>query len=328
VISGDLYEHHYVTDSTIHWLDVQFKCLGDKPVILVPGNHDPCVSNSWYRTFPWSPNVHILTTGSPEYLDQENGVYFYGIGFDTFRQERLPEVPPPSISPNRINICLFHGTLDMAFSQSPYNPVALNTLLGLGMDYYALGHFHGKNEVHARSGVVNAGSPEPLGFDEPGDHGIYQVSLEKKDGRISREIQFIPMQKRYYRELEMDITGCSSGVQLRELLENKFDWAALRNDIIRMKITGRLTPGVPIDLPAAEEFLGRNSFHAELVDLTKPAYDLDILAADSNITGVFIRRMQEKMAEAVGEDRKILEKALELGLDALLRGSVEFRDRE
>jgi DNA repair exonuclease SbcCD nuclease subunit len=328
VISGDLYEHRYVTVSTIHWLNGQFARLGERQVVLVPGNHDPYVSNSWYKSFSWSSNVHILTTNSPEYFDEAKGVYFYGIGFDTFRQERLPEIPPPSAGPDRINICLFHGTLDMAFTQSPYNPIDLNTLLELGLDYYALGHFHGTNAAYTDLGVINCGSPEPLGFDEPGQHGVYWVTLEKQNGNISRDIQFIRLQKRFYREMLLDITGCSSGFKLQKLLEDGFDWDTLREDILRVKLTGRIPSGAKPDLHAAEEFLQKACFHAQLIDLTEPAYDLDMLAADNNIAGVFVRNMREKIEKAGGEEKRLLEKAMQLGLDALLHGSLELHGQE
>lgn len=328
VISGDLYEHRYVTVSTIHWLDEQFARLGERQVVLVPGNHDPYVSNSWYKCFSWGSNVHILTTALPEYFDEAKGVYFYGIGFDTFRQEQLPAIPPPSAEIDRINICLFHGTLDMTFTHSPYNPIDLNTLLELGMDYYALGHFHGTDGAHAALGVINAGSPEPLGFDEPGEHGVYRVTLEKKDGRISRDIQFIRLQKRYYRELMLDISGCTSGFKLQKLLEDGFDWDALREDILRVKLTGSIPPGTKPDLYAADEFLQKASFHAQLIDLTRPAYDLNTLAADNNIAGVFVRNMQKKIAKADGEEKRILEKAMQLGLDALLRCNADFQGQD
>ena len=328
VIPGDLYEHHYAAVSTIHWLNEQFARLGDRQVVLVPGNHDPYVSNSWYKNFSWGSNVHILATASPEYFDETKGACFYGIGFDTFRQEQLPAIPPPTAYPDRINLCLFHGTLDMAFTQSPYNPIDLNTLLGFGLDYYALGHFHGTNDKHADLGVVNAGSPEPLGFDEPGRHGAYWVSLEKQDGRIRREIQFIQLQKRFYRELKLDITGCSSGYKLRKLLEERFDWAALREDILRIKLAGSMPPGMKPDLQAAEEFLHKACFHGQLIDLTEPAYDLNILSFYNNIAGVFVRNMREKIEKADSEEKRMLEKAMQLGLDALLRGSTEYHDQE
>ncbi|MBP7175926.1 MAG: DNA repair exonuclease [Thermoclostridium sp.] len=323
VISGDLYEHHYVACSTIHWLNEQFKRLEGRQVILVAGNHDPYVANSWYRSFSWNTNVHILTTDCPEYFHEVNSVYFYGVGFDTFRQESLPVMKPPSVHPERINIALFHGTLDLAFTQSPYNPTDLNTLLGLGMDYYALGHFHGKKDTHQARGIVNAGSPEPLGFDEPGEHGAYWVSLEKENGRILREIQFIQLQKRFYRELQLDISGCSSQIQLLQRLA-QVDWERLTDDIVRVQFTGSLPQGVQVDLETAREFLGQKCFHAELIDLTKPAYDLELLAADNNIAGVFIRLMKDKLTKADDEEKPMLKKALKLGLDALLRGEVEL----
>ena len=155
LIAGDLYEHEYVARGTIRWLNDQFKRLGNTSVIIVPGNHDPYVKNSWYRSYRWNDNVHILTTENPEYLDENLDVYFYGIGFDSFHQDSLPVQKPPQILPQRFNICLFHGTLDMQFTQSPYNPVTLNYLTGLGFDYYALGHFHSRNEELFEKGIIN-----------------------------------------------------------------------------------------------------------------------------------------------------------------------------
>lgn len=322
LISGDLYEHHYVTASTIRWLNDQFRRIEDKSVILISGNHDPYVQNSWYKSFPWASNVHILTTRAPEYEDVEKGVYFYGIGFDVFRQEHLPVMAPPRINPERINICLFHGTVDMAFTQNPYNPIDSNTLLQMGFDYYALGHFHGKNGKPAQ-GVINPGSPEPLGFDEPGEHGVFWVTLKKEDSNLLREAVFVQTQKRFYRELEMDITGMEPGRQLQESLQKLAKAHGANDEILKITIIGR-TPAEFLDdfREASQSFL-RQYPHVQLADRMEPAYDLDALSEETNLTGVFVRLMREKMLKADENERKLLQKALFLGLDAITRGAVD-----
>jgi DNA repair exonuclease SbcCD nuclease subunit len=324
LISGDLYEHHYVTGSTISWLNVQFGKIGDKPCILVPGNHDPYVANSWYKSFRWNPNVHILTTKSPCYLDEQNGVYFYGIGFDTFRQECLPLTEPPHVEPDRINLCLFHGTVDMTFTENAYNPVSSKALSDMGFDYYAAGHFHGRNENLAAQGIVNAGSPEPLGFDETGVHGVYRVILEKKEGHLRREIQFIPVQKRFYRVLELDITGAESVLKFQKNLIELLTRVDMKKDIVRVNINGRMAAGCNPGLSEAEPNPGEMCYHLELCDHTRPDYNLEELAAESNITGVFVRMMLDRIRKSTEEEKKLLEKSLYLGLDAIFRGSVEL----
>jgi len=54
LISGDLYEHEYVRKSTIHYINKKFSEIPETKVFIVPGNHDPCISNSYYQNFEWS----------------------------------------------------------------------------------------------------------------------------------------------------------------------------------------------------------------------------------------------------------------------------------
>ena len=65
-------------------------------------------------------------------------------------------------------------------------------------------------------------------------------------------------------------------------------------------------------------------FQIQLEDLTEPNYDLDELSEESNIKGVFIRMMREKIDRAADTERRNLEKALYLGLDAIFKGHIEL----
>ena len=59
-IGGDLYEHERSTLDTGNFLAAQFERLGDIPVLIATGNHDPCVPDSLYRRVDWPANVHDL----------------------------------------------------------------------------------------------------------------------------------------------------------------------------------------------------------------------------------------------------------------------------
>lgn len=321
LIAGDLYEHEYAARSTIGWINEQFKKLGQKPVIIVPGNHDPYVKNSWYRSYRWNDNVHILTTENPEYYDKNANVYFYGIGFDSFHQDNLPVQKSPQVMPQRFNICLIHGTLDMHFTQSPYNPVSSNFLEGLGFDYYALGHFHSRNEELFEKGIINPGSPEPFGFDEKGEHGVYFVELTWDEG-LKREYTFIKTQQRAYHELDINIDRIENYDRLAEKIANTLGIYDSQRDIFRINLTGRINSGFHIDVKALEQQFESSCFSIQFNDNTRPMYDLEELAKEKTLTGVFVRKMKERMDNADGEEKQILENALYFGLEALLEGTV------
>jgi len=324
LISGDLYDHDYTAKSTANWLNEQFSKLGDKPVVIVPGNHDPYVKNSWYRIYPWKENVRILTTGAPEYTDEARNVYFYGIGFDTFRQERLPNINPPSIFTEKINICLFHGTLDMDFSGNPYNPVSSEELHKLGFDYYALGHFHGRNESLAEKGMIYPGSPEPLGFDEKGEHGVYLVNINKKNGEVETRYHFIPVQQKKYLEYNLDAGGIQSEEDLLKKAASLLELSNAERDIVKIILTGRIPADMNLNLAALEHALADRCFSLCIGDCTQPDYVLEELAKENNITGVFINMMKEKIENADEDEKQMLEKALYIGLEALLTGKVNI----
>lgn len=59
-ISGDLYEHEYVKQSTIEYINNLFKEIPNTKIYIVPGNHDPKVLDSYYNKFNWNSNVYIF----------------------------------------------------------------------------------------------------------------------------------------------------------------------------------------------------------------------------------------------------------------------------
>ena len=50
-ISGDLYEHKYIKQSTIEYISRMFKEIPDTKIYIAPGNHDPYLKNSYYAKF-------------------------------------------------------------------------------------------------------------------------------------------------------------------------------------------------------------------------------------------------------------------------------------
>ena len=81
-ISGDLYEHQYIKQSTIQYINQQFQEIPETQIFISPGNHDPFLKNSYYAKFNWNDNVHIFNSKFEKISLKEADIY--GYGFDDF----------------------------------------------------------------------------------------------------------------------------------------------------------------------------------------------------------------------------------------------------
>lgn len=169
-ICGDLYEHEYIRESTINYINKLFETILDTKIYIVPGNHDPFIKNSYYVKYNWAKNVKIFRE-KIEKVEDEN-ICIYGYGFEDFYLKN-PEYENIVLeNKNKINILLTHGTLDGSKNDDMlYNPISKTRLKELGFDYVGLGHIHKtsyNDEENQR--IVNPGSLVSLGFDELGKH--------------------------------------------------------------------------------------------------------------------------------------------------------------
>ena len=78
-ISGDLYEHGYVRQSTIEYINDLFKQIPHTHIFIAPGNHDPYLKNSFYNTFDWNNNVYIFNNEIGIYEFPEADIYGFRI---------------------------------------------------------------------------------------------------------------------------------------------------------------------------------------------------------------------------------------------------------
>ncbi|HEX9061961.1 MAG TPA: DNA repair exonuclease, partial [Clostridia bacterium] len=148
LICGDLFEHDYVKKSTISLINDAFMGIPHIKVFIVPGNHDPYIPNSFYSSFMWARNVNIFTKDLKFFTIPEHDTCLYGVGFGNFYEEKSLIFDLGSVDSSKINIFMTHGTVDMNFGKSMYNPMSGVELAGLAMDYIALGHFHKRFESY------------------------------------------------------------------------------------------------------------------------------------------------------------------------------------
>ncbi|HHW31249.1 MAG TPA: DNA repair exonuclease [Clostridiaceae bacterium] len=327
LICGDLYEHGYINKSLIEFINYSFSKIQKTKIIIIPGNHDPYISGSYYDSNKWSPNVTILSPDKPKtyFEDLDTNIYFLGNSKFGFEYNSFASVRSSNSSTYSINILMAHGTLDMNIGPKNYNPINSRDIDKLNMDYVAIGHFHKMfRDAGKGKNIFNPGSPEPLGFDEPGSHGVFLGTIIKYySSRSSIDINFIPVARRFYENIEVKLDGCYADQQvvekISELLEGKNQEQGLFNVILK----GYAERGYRPDIPYILSFFKDKVFSIKIEDQLKPDYNFNELKEEPGIRGLFVRKMLALIESSKDETkRKELEKALYYGMEAIDYGKV------
>lgn len=326
LICGDLYEHNYIRKSTIDFINHAFNSIKDIKIFIIPGNHDPWVKGSYYMNYEWADNVNILNKNNPVVYLKEDGIAIYSS--DAFSKGKI------EANPDNINILLAHGTVDLNIGENNYNPMTSGELAVLGMDYVAMGHFHRRiDDIGGKGIIYNPGSPEPLGFDETGEHGVYIGTIRSS----CLNIEFKTLNKRYYEELRVDITGCTTDEQVvanimdqvKRLFSGLPDTSLFELDISSLLISvilyGYIDPNYNIDMEQILSFFRDKVFYIKTRSEAVPEYDFDLIKEEPGLKGLFTRKILDLIDKAQdNSEKELLIKSLYYGIQALEKGQVDI----
>ena len=307
-ISGDVYEHKYIKRTTIEYINNLFKEISNTKIFIAPGNHDPYVKNSYYNKFNWNENVKIFKS-KIEKVELED-VNVYGYGFENFYCENSGVADITIQEREKLNVLVIHGSLDSgAIEDNEYNPLSKKILKEKGFDYVALGHIHklDYNQEENQS-IVYPGSMVSLGFDELGKHGMIVGDLDKKGVKLD----FIPLDDTEFKLKEIDVNDFLSK---EDLVENINSLEFKEDELIEIILVGKRN----FEIDRYEIFkLISNDKIIKIKNKTKINYDLNKLANENTLKGLFAKEMLNKLNNNLSnEEREIVEKAIEIGLDAL-----------
>lgn len=304
-ISGDLYEQKYIKKSTIDFVNKKFNEIPETIIFISPGNHDPYLKNSYYNTYEWGENVHIF--GEKLEKVATNSANIYGFGFEDYESKCLElKTLKLNKTDEKPNILIIHGSLDASDkSEKTYNPLSSNELKALGFDYIALGHIH-KNNIETGKNIIYPGSLVAQGFDELGEHGVVYGEIVDKELKL----EFIKMDDTEFFEEEIDITGITS---VEELIEKINEIEENENKYYKIILVG--DRNFEINLLEIMKFITNYSV-LKIKDKTKLKYNLEEIAKENTLKGVFTQSILDKM-QTEEYDKEMLEKALEIGLELL-----------
>ena len=307
-ISGDLYEHKYIKQSTIEYINKLFEEIPETNIYIAPGNHDPYTKNSYYNKYNWSKNVKIFGPKVEKIETQD--VNIYGYGFDDFYCSDSG-VENIEIEQNeKPNILIIHGNIDgSTIEDMQYNSMSKKMLEEKGFDYVALGHIHKKDyNTEENQKIIYPGSTISLGFDELGEHGMIVGDVEKN----KLEIQFVKLDDKQFTKRELNVDNIYSK---EELIEKINELKIEENNYIEIILIGNRN--FEINKYDLIRYISNNNI-IKIKDNTKIAYDLEKLENENTLKGLFIKEMNKKIKNAETEEEKeIIEKSIEIGLASL-----------
>ena len=200
-----------------------------------------------------------------------------------------------------------HGTQDGAsIEEKQYNSFRTKDIEEKCFDYVATGHIHKLNYIDTK--IVYPGSTVSLGFDELGKHGMIAGELKKDNLKL----EFIPVDEREFVIKNIDITEIYSK---EELIEKLNDMNIQENELVEVYLIRKRN--FEIDVLDIYKLISNEKI-IKIKNKTKINYDLEKIAQENTLRGIFVKKMLEKMNLIESEDEKnILEKSIEIGLDSL-----------
>ncbi len=313
LISGDLFDSvHGVTPETTELCLKLFKDFG-KPIVISPGNHDPYVNGSFYRSVQIPANVYIFSSNELQFFD------FYDLDVTVagyaFTSSAMPENPLSAPLPVRHNQNTFllcaHADVDIPTSR--YAPILSSTLSKHGFDYCALGHVHKYTEIS--DNIVYCGFPEGRSFDELGAGSVMLVTI---NGTAAPVVQRRHLSKYSYEWQELSLDCMMTLDEIFNALNlSIFHYKDTSGVNLRLELVGvvseELTDVVSLISAQKYDFLAS----LEIVNSTLCLPDKDALEHDSTLRGEFYRSLCPLLYSDDAAQRETAIKALSIGLAAI-----------
>lgn len=333
LIAGDLFDRINVEPQLVSEVIEHIASIPDTVVAISPGNHDPLSIDSCYHLREWPKNTVIFSDNLSYVTYEEKGVCLWGGGFtSTYIHESMLAEFRGAQRDDLINICVIHADLMQTGQSGIYNPVTREMIAALPFDYLALGHVHKRSLIkkEVRTFYAYCGCPDGHGFDEPDEQGIYIGSVSK--GRHA--LQFVKTSSRIYREISVVVDDCRTHTEVatRVLTEIRKEYPdSFSNDLYKVVLVGEIMPNLALDTMAIESRIASDVFFAKVVDNTEIAIDLDELAKEETLKGIFVRKIRDDYKAAINDKNEqratMIRQALRYGIKAF-EGEVSLDENK
>ncbi len=179
VIAGDLFDGDWRDISTGLFFAAQLSklCEAGVRVAWIRGNHDAASQIRRSVRLP-EPVLELSAERAETRVLEELGVAVHGRSFAKRDVTEDLAAGYPERVAGAFNVGLLHTALEGRSGHDRYAPCRVETLVGRGYEYWALGHVHQRELVHREPYVVFPGNLQGRHARELGEKGATLVSFE------------------------------------------------------------------------------------------------------------------------------------------------------
>lgn len=221
LLAGDIYDGDWKDYKTGLFFAAQMRRLqaADIPVMLVAGNHD--AASTITRELRLPDNVHRFATDRPESVILEDlGLAVHGQGYAIRDVTENLAARYPAPRAGLFNVGLLHTALAGYDGHATYAPCGVGELVASGYDYWALGHVHTRQIVHAEQPwIVFPGNTQGRHARETGGKGATLVTVAD-DGRATLEHRDLDVVR--WALVEVDANGARHVEDVLDRLDHAF----------------------------------------------------------------------------------------------------------
>ncbi len=318
LMSGDIFDSEYATNTTAEVLIREFKNCPDTVFIIAPGKHDFYNGNPIYSSGRLPENCFVFSSDKLSRFDFEDyNVTVYGWAFMDSSLTENPLLDRHVDDASRVNIVCAYADLDGKVD-SESCPIALADIKRFGADYYALGSRHEASRFSSASGSKYSycGSLECTGFDEAGLGGVNLISVTYSEGELSIENKKMAFGHVRFETEQLDITGVNTGNEIisrisRMISNKKYD----DETALRVELTGYVDPRFSVPTNMESDAFGLYYFN--LIDKTLPLYGTEHFKRDMTVKGEIFRSLYPKLTSEDEGERLLAARAFRVALAAL-----------
>ena len=305
-IAGDLTEGDYISYKGLNDISAKLSSIPRTNVIIVCGQSDPYNINNMYEYIQWPDNVYMIkNTESVEKLNFPNdNLCIYSISWDKHEENRKTQsIYDIFVDDLKINILMLHGDID----SNDRLPVNIDVIKNK-FDYCPLGGRHNFQQITGNA--VYCGTPEPMSFEEEGDHGIIAGSIEKKNVQYS----LLPIAKRKFVKRQIELNLSYSFNKILDLIKFSGDTFSNIKDYVHIELTGEVNTDISMD--EIENEAKQFFYYIEFED--NYIYETE----SRNYEGNEYNIIESYKLQFDNNDDKLQQQAFKLGLEVLRKEKV------
>lgn len=330
LIAGDLFENNQVKPVTVSQVVQILQGLDPTPVYILPGNHDWWDGGSVYSRAefqePHARNLRVCNSAKP--FELAPGVVLYPCPVTEPHSMLDPTTwIPPRENDGTIRIGLAHGSLPHAHSETSDFPIQPDAAQLKGLDYLALGHYHGLQLLESGR-MAMPGSPEQTRFGEQGAGQVLWVEI----GGAGVPPQVEPVQVGSLHWVDLADGWQSPASDARQALQTRIE--ALpegARTLLRVHLTGLVRPDELVEVESLRTWLAarcdnRDLLHAEVRQAVLTTAEVagalqELVQGDAILAGALADL--ERLADPDGTGTTTVEGTTSRSMDLLMQTVTE-----